>query len=186
MKTLAILLFALFFTSSFFAQFRRGSYTQFNLSVPLRGNPDYDEDTDYSYWFLPDGLSAKFGGGIHYNKKLSIGMNTGIDWIGTEKLVVIPVFGDLKLSTKIASEEQLFLQAGYGRSIVIGRGNLTGDYKKIGIGFEDTAEGLGLFVEVTQYGFTLYSDEKVWSISLGISFTTYKNRIKNPNPTSSP
>lgn len=84
-------------------------------------------------------------------------MNTGVDWIATEKLVVIPVFGDLKLSAKIASEEQLFLQAGYGRSIVIGRGNLTGDYKKIGIGFKNTTEGLGLFAEVTQYGFTLHS-----------------------------
>jgi hypothetical protein len=186
MKTLAILLFTLFFTSSFFGQFKRGSYTQFNLSVPFRGNPNYDEDNDYSYWFLPDGLSAKFGGGIHYNKKLSVGMNTGLDWIATEKLVVIPVFGNLKLSTKIGPEDQLFLQAGYGRSIVLGRGNLTGDYKKIGIGFEDTIEGLGVFVDITQYGFTLYSDEKVWSISLGVSFTTYKNRIKYPNPTSSP
>lgn len=68
MKSLAILLFALLFTPSFFAQLRRGSYTQFNLSVPLHGNPNYGEDIDYSYRFLPDGLSAEFGGGIHYNK----------------------------------------------------------------------------------------------------------------------
>lgn len=45
MKTLAVLLLALFFTSSFYAQFRRG-YTYFNLSFPLRGNLNYDEDAD--------------------------------------------------------------------------------------------------------------------------------------------
>lgn len=87
-------------------------------------------------------------------------MNTGIDRIATEKLVVIPVFGNLKLSTKIGPEDQLFLQAGYGRSVILGRGNLTGDYKKIGIGFENTTEGLGQFVDVTQYGFSLHSKEK--------------------------
>ncbi len=185
MKTVIFLVFTtLCCTSSFLAQIKRGSYTQFNLSVPLRGNLDSENESDY--WFLPDGLSVKFGGGMHYNKTISIGINTGVDWIGSKKLVIVPVFGNLKLSTSIEPETLLYLQAGYGESIFIGRGGITGDYKKIGIGIDDKKEGIGIFAEYAQYGITLFAPEKVWSISLGISFTSFKNRNSHPNPTSSP
>lgn len=183
MKILATFLFTLFFAFTFFAQNKRSSYLQLNFSTPLRGTWDSDDDSDYL--FLPDGLNVKFGGGLHYNKRLAIGINTGIDWIATEKLVVVPVFGNLKLSTKIDPEMFLFLQGGYGKSIAIGRGSLTGDYTKIGLGLEDI-EGLGLFTEFTQYGFSLYSPEKIWSISFGISFTYFTKPIRNPTPASVP
>lgn len=147
MKVPAILLFMLSITTPLFAQSKRSSYMQFNFATPIRGTWDSDDDSDYL--FLPDGLTVKFGGGLHYNKQLAIGINTGIDWIATEKLVVVPAFGNIKLSTKINPDMFLFLQGGYGRSIVIGRGSLTGHYTKIGLGLEEIG-GLGLFTEFTQ------------------------------------
>lgn len=182
MKILVILLFTSCCASSFYAQVKRSSYTQFSLSIPLRSTLDSDIESDD--WFVPDGLSAKVGGGLHYNKRIALGINSGIDWIGSKKLVIIPVYGTIKLSTKIGKENLYFIQAGYGESIFIGRQGKTGDYKKIGIGFEDYREDFSLFAEYVQYGIILLAPEKVWNISLGLSITTFKNRNRRPNPTS--
>jgi len=48
-----------------------GQFFIFDLSVPFRGNETYgeiDENGNRSdYWFLPDGIGAKFGYGIHFS-----------------------------------------------------------------------------------------------------------------------
>lgn len=179
MKIITIMAATLLFTVAVFGQNKRSSYTQFSLSIPLRGNPDRGDDSS-EYWFLPDGVSAKFSGGFHYNKRIAMGINTGLDWLATEKLVVVPVFANLRLGTRLGPEALLYLQTGYGKSIVLGRGNLMGNYKKISLGIEDY-DGISLFAEIAQYGFSFKNTDEVWSISLGISWTTFKNRNKVPN-----
>jgi hypothetical protein len=174
MKMTTIMAATLLFTIAVFGQNKRSSYTQFNLSIPLRGNPDRGDDSS-EYWFLPDGVSAKFGGGFHYNKHIEMGINTGLDWLATEKLVVAPVFANFRLGTRLGSEALLYLQTGYGKSIILGRGNLMGDYKKISLGIEDY-DGISLFAEIAQYKFSFKNTDEVWSISIGISWTTFKNR----------
>lgn len=137
------------------------------------------------YWFTPNGLSLKFGEGIHFHRTIAAGLNTGIDWVASRKLVVVPAFANLKLSLKLDSETFLYIQTDYGKSIILGRGNLHGDYKKISLGFEHI-EGVAFFIELTQYGFSLDTPEKVANISLGISNSSFKtkrskNKINNPD-----
>lgn len=182
MKTLTCLLITFGFSCTIVAQFKQGSYTQFGVSVPLKENINRDdEDTN---WFTPNGLSLKFGEGIHFNRTIAFGLNSGIDWVASKKLVVVPAFATLKLNIKISEEDFLYLQPAYGKSIVLGRGNLHSDYKKISLGYEGI-EGIALFIELTQYGFSLNSPEKVANISLGISNSSFKskhtkNKISNP------
>ncbi|RVT78351.1 hypothetical protein EOD40_03700 [Flavobacterium sufflavum] len=176
MKTLACLLITVGFSWPLFAQFDQGSYTQFGVSVPLKENIDRDDDD--SNWFTPNGLSLKFGEGIHFNKTISVGLNSGIDWVASKKLVVVPAFANLKISLKIDKEGFLYIQTDYGKSIILGRGNLHGDYKKISLGLEHI-EGIAFFIELTQYGFSLDTPEKVTTVSLGISSIWFTKKSKN-------
>lgn len=172
MKKIVLFLFPLLSVSSLIAQGKKQTYMQFDIATPLKGNPDRTDGNEISgntnYWFLPDGLSAKLGYGIHYNKTISAGFHSGIDWKGNAKLVVVPVFTNIKVSPKIAEETRMYLQAGYGKSFAIGRGNLSGDYKKVSLGIENS-DGLSLFIELAQYGFYLNHNSKISSLSLGIS-----------------
>ncbi len=176
MKTLTCLLITFGFSCTLIAQFKQGSYTQFSISIPMRANLENRNEDEY--WFTPNGLSFKFGEGLHFNRTIALGFNSGIDWIASRKLVVVPAFANVKFSLKIDPEGFLYLQPAYGKSIVLGRGNLHGDYKKISLGFEHI-EGFALFIELTQYGFSLYTPEKVTSISLGLSSTWFTKRVKN-------
>jgi len=176
MEKIIILIISLFFTFSLLAQDKKHSYILFEVAVPIKGNPDRGE-TDLNgntnnLWFLPDGLSAKLGYGIHYKKWAAVGIHSGIDWKGSEKLVVVPVFANLRLSPNIGDDTRISIQTGYGKSFAIGRGNLSSDYKKLSLGIENS-DGLSLFVEFAQYGFTLNNPEKIGSISLGISLISF-------------
>jgi hypothetical protein len=176
MKNITLLLLTLFFTLIASAQDKKRTYTQFDIAIPLKGNPDQGKEDQYTRkkdsWFLPDGLSAKLGYGIHHNKWVTLGIHTGLDWKGSEKLVIAPIFANLKLSPKIADETRLNFQVGYGKSFAVGRGNLMGDYKKISLAIENSV-GLSLFIEFAQYGFTLNTIDKLGSLSLGLSLTTF-------------
>ena len=176
MKKIVVLLLSLFFSFSIFGQNKKHNYFQFDIAVPLKGNPDRGE-TDLNgnvnnLWFLPDGLSTKLGYGIQHNKWVSIGIHSGIDWQATNKLVVIPVFANFRLSPNISDGTRIYLQTGYGKSFAIGRGNLSSDYKKLSLGVENS-DGVSLFLEFAQYGFALKYPEKIGSISLGISLTSF-------------
>lgn len=173
MKTLACLLLTINFSWPVLAQFGQGSYTQFSIATPLRAN--LDDDDKNSYWFTPNGLSLKAGEGIHFNRTIAVGINSGLDWIASRKLVVVPAFANLKISLNVDKEAFLYVQTDYGKSIILGRGNLHGDYKKISLGFEHI-ESVPFFIELTQYGFSLDSPEKVANVSIGISISSFKNK----------
>ena len=154
-----------------------GNYMQFDISIPLRGNKTYgeiDENGNRSdYWFLPDGIGATFGYGIHYNKWVGVAATSGIEWLGSDKLVAVPVFANFRLSPKIGKETRITLQYGVGKSFAIGRGDLMGTYQKISLGLENT-DGICLFVEINNHGYKIKNNiDEVYSISLGISLILF-------------
>ena len=171
-----LLLVSLFVSISMHSQQKNNRFTQFDISAPLKGNSTYGEiDSNgvrSDYWFLPDGLSLKYGVGIHREKWVSLGVQTGIDWIATQKLVVVPVFANFKLSPKVSQDVRVYIQAGYGKSFGIGRGSLIGDYRKISIGVEDN-EGVSLFIQVSDFGIPFININSVTSLSVGLSVFTF-------------
>lgn len=186
MKTVFVLLLTLFFSSSFLAQNKPHFYKQFDFAIALRGNQDNENDnsgTDENYWFLPDGVSGKIGFGFHQNRWLALGIHTGIDWQASEKLVAVPVFANVRVSPRIGENTRIYLQAGYGKSFAIGRGNLSGDYKKISLGIE-SADGVSLFIELAQHGFTLHHIQNINMVSIGISSVLFEGKTIAPNPAS--
>jgi hypothetical protein len=172
-----ILLLVLFVIAiSVQSQHKNNRFTQFDISTPLKGNSTYGEiDSNgvrSDYWFLPDGLSLKYGVGIHREKWVSLGVQTGIDWIATQKLVVVPVFANFKLSPKVSEDTRVYIQLGYGKSFGIGRGSLIGIYRKISLGIEND-EGVSLFIQVSDFGMQFVNIESVASLSIGLSLITF-------------
>ncbi len=172
-----ILLLVLFLvTISMHSQQKNNRFTQFDISTPLKGNSTYGEiDSNgirSDYRLLPDGLSLKYGVGIDHKKWVSIGIQTGIDWIATQKLVAVPVFANFKLSPKVSDDVRVYAQAGYGKSFGIGRGSLIGIYRKISIGVEND-EGVSLFIQVSDFGIQFVNIESVASLSIGLSLITF-------------
>ena len=173
-KKLVVLM--IFWSLFVFGQVKKDHYQEFNLSFPLRGNDSYgqvDSNGNRSdFWFLPDGLSLKYGVGVFQKKWFGLGMHSGLNWIVEDKIVTIPVFVNIRLSPKVGPETQLYFQGGYGKSIPIGRGSLMGDYKKISFGFGNS-EGIIVFAELEDHGYSLGKNGAVMSFSLGISFITF-------------
>jgi hypothetical protein len=182
------LFYSILFISSFcFAQGVRDSskieeqksehtYFQFKFSVPIRANQYAGEINPYTGekepWFLPDGISGRVGIGVHYDKWIGVGINTGIDWKGNNCLVVAPLFGSFRLSPQVGEEIRITAEAGYGKSFAIGRNSLVGSFKKISLGIE-SEDGYGLYMELCQYGFSLNGTEKVGSFSFGFSYLIF-------------
>lgn len=154
------------------------TFLQFDFSIPLTGNPDRDVVDPYThekgYWFIPDGLNANVGFGIHKNQWITIGINSGINWKITEKMVAVPVFASIKLCPKLSKNEEsrLFLAIGFGKSFALGRGNLSGNYRKISIGIE-TDDYIALFLELSEHGLKYNNFNTVPSVSVGISITRF-------------
>ncbi|VXB26473.1 conserved hypothetical protein [Flavobacterium sp. 9AF] len=151
---------------------KKNTYTQFDLVVPLKGNKNrgesYSDGSENNNWFVPDGIGAKFGYGIHYNKWIGISANSGLDFYSSYKLVATPIFTNFRLSPKIGNQSRITLQYGIGKSFAIGRGNLQGTYQKGSIGIE-TAEGICLFIEGNSHGYKVNNSiDKVYSINVGI------------------
>ncbi|WP_298136700.1 hypothetical protein [Flavobacterium sp.] len=155
-----------------------GTFFDFDITIPFRGNKTYgeiDENGNRSdYWFLADGLGAKFGYGIHYDQWIKLSINSGFDTVLQQKLVSVPVYASVSLCPRIANDTDLLFQFGYGKSFAIGRGNLSGTYKKFRIGISD--EDISFFADVSSNGFSVYEFNDTGSISLGISKTIFKEK----------
>ena len=170
------ILYVFLITCFAYSQNDNRTYLQFDVAVPLKGNPDREEinpngNTNKS-WFLPDGLSSKIGFGLLYNQWIALGIHTGIDWKWYDKLVIVPVFINVKLSPKIGDNTRLALQLGSGKTIALGRGALTGGYKKISLGVQ-TVDDLILFIELNQFKIPFGNLKENGSISLGLSLITF-------------
>jgi hypothetical protein len=176
LRLLRILTVLLFFTFSAFSQNKKFTYIQFDVAIPIKGNPERGE-TDAngnknSSWFLPDGLNSKIGYGLHYNKWIALGINSGIDWKWADKLVIVPVFANVKLSPKISEDTRIALQLGLGKAMALGRGDLMGDYKKISLGVQ-TPDDLIIFIELSHYAIPINNQKDTGSISFGLSLITF-------------
>lgn len=174
-KFLATLLFIFYFTIGY-SQEKKATFIQFELATPLKAHLN---QTNNSYnttasknWFLPDGLSAKLGYGLHYNHWISTSIHSGIDFKGNAKLVAVPVFLNLNISPRIGESTRLSLQTGFGKTLAIGRGALSGGYKKISLGLENS-DAITLFVELSEYGFELHQSGKITSFSVGIALRSF-------------
>ncbi|WP_338409563.1 hypothetical protein [uncultured Flavobacterium sp.] len=148
---------------------KKTTFTQFELTVPLKGNDTYGEidpnGNRSNYIIVPDGISTKFGFGIHFEKWIGLSLHSGIDWKITPKLVSTPVYAQITLNPLLGYDTRLLIQAGYGHSFAIGRGNLNGKYYKARLGVT-TEDDLGIFIDVSSYGFAVKGTE-MGSFSLG-------------------
>ena len=177
MKIFYVLVFSFLISYLSFGQSKRNTYFQFEIAVPLKGNPERGETNSdgtkkNSSWFLPDGLSSKFGFGFHKNKWIAVGIHSGIDWKATEQLVAIPVYGNFKISPKVGNETRLFAQIGYGKSFAIGRGNVSGIYRKLSLGFQNS-DDVAIFIEFAEHQLVFNKYPKINTVSLGICLTTF-------------
>lgn len=101
-----------------------------------------------------------------------MGINFGIDWKWSNKLVIIPVFANVKLSPKISEDTRVALQVGLGKAIALGRGDLMGDYKKISLGIQ-TPDDLIVFIELSHYAIPINNQKDSASISFGLSLISF-------------
>ncbi len=156
---------------------KKVTYTQFDIVIPFKGNKNrgesYPDGTTNTNWFLPDGIGAKFGYGIHYNKWVGISLNSSLDFYASYKLVTAPIYTNFRISPKIGKNTRITLQYGIGKSLAIGRGDLQGTYQKGSIGIEN-GDGICLFIEGNNHGFIIgNSIDKVYSINIGISLFNF-------------
>ena len=156
-----------------------------SLSIPLRGNPYRDNATlDYEgnpvinnnersssglSFFIPDGLSAQGGYGLHLKTWVALSANTGIDWMATEQLVTVPVYGSLIFNPQIWEEYNVYLQFGAGHAFALGRGDLSGPYQKYRIGLSKYNEG-SFYIEANRYNFPIHGMANTGNISIGFAF----------------
>jgi hypothetical protein len=153
-----------------------GQFIVFDISVPFRGNETYgeiDQNGNRSdYWFLPDGIGAKLGYGIHFSEWIGLSVNTGFDVVAQQKLFSVPVYASIVLTPSVSSESSILLQYGFGKSFAIGRGNLSGFYNKFRIGFGD--DEILFFADLSLNGFDVRNIQNTGSISLGLTIPVFK------------
>lgn len=175
-RRIPYLILFLFLSTMAFSQDKKFTYTQFDVTVALTGNPNRNEVDPYTNkkqsFFIPDGIGSKFGYGVHYNKWIAIGVHSGLSWEWSSKLVVAPVYANLRLSPKISDETRITLQAGLGKAFALGRGNLTGDFKKISLGIQ-TDDDLVLFIELNHYAIPVNRQRETGNISLGLALISF-------------
>lgn len=176
MKHFLLAIFTSFcFSLTFYGQERKFTYIQFDVGISITGNPDYGDAPQYEGdkqpFLLPDGLGSKLGYGLQYKQWVTLGIHSGFDWKWNEKLVAVPVYLNFGLSPKIAEGTRITMQVGYGKSFAIGRGDLTGTYKKARLGI--TGDDKTLFIEIADFGFPLHEYNSVGSISFGISVISF-------------
>jgi hypothetical protein len=147
------------------------TFTQFEISIPLQGNKNrgevYPNGNTNNRWFMPDGVNANFGYGFHFNKWIGLSANTGIGMKISEKLFVTPVFANFRLMPKIGEETRIGIDVGLGQTFAIGRGDLSGTFKRLKINIEN--DDIQLFLEVVSYGFDIHNTQNVGSISIGFA-----------------
>jgi hypothetical protein len=173
-----------FYGCSFFAQEDKTTYTtieekkqksipfftQFDANIPFRLNENRGEIINGSrnnYWFLPNGLCVSAGFGIQQQKWIAISAHSGLDWLGTQKLVAVPLYINFRISPRIYEDSRLVLQAGFGRGFALGRGDLSGAFQKYSLGFEND-DDLNIYIVLSGYDFKT-PDQAFGYIGLGVS-----------------
>ncbi len=149
-------------------------YIQFDLTMPFRGNPEQNSENPSSSdsWLLPDGLGAKIGYGYQPLEWIGFGVHSGVEWRAYHKLVTAPAYANLRVAPRVGEETRVVAQAGYGHAFAIGRGDLSGSYKRLSLGIQD-GDGRAVFIEISEYGFPLYGMARMANVSVGISLISF-------------
>lgn len=153
------------------------TYVKFDFSIPIIANEYWGESNPQTGGKYPllliNGIICRTGIGSHHDKWIGLGINTGFDWKASECLVVVPVFGSLRISPSVSKNARINLETGFGRAMVISGNHLSGYFKKASLGIEDEESGLGLYLELCDYGFSRYQDHNIGSFSIGISYVMF-------------
>ena len=172
---LLVVIWFLLMNSAVRAQERKFTYIQFDIAVSITGNPDRDEpdayDGEKKAFLVPNAIGSKLGYGVHYKQWLTLGIHSGLDWKWDDKLVAVPVYLNFGLSPKIGYGSRITMQLGYGKGFALGRGNLSGEYKKARLGL--TADDTTIFIEVSDYNFKMHDQKSIGSLSFGISLISF-------------
>ena len=89
----------------------------------------------------------------------------------SEKLFMSPVFSNIRIMPKIGIESRIGIDIGLGKTFAIGRGNLTGDFKRMKLNFE--SDDNQFFIEVVSYGIAFNDKGKMGSIAIGIAVINF-------------
>lgn len=153
------------------------TFQHFEISIPFRVNETYGDIDDNGnrsdYWFVPAGIAGTFAYGIHYKSMIGLSANTGLVFIGKEKLVAIPIYANIRLSPNVGGDNRLTFQYGVGKSMAIGRGNLSGTYQKFSFGLQNE-DDLLLFIAVETHGYRTHNnDNSISTFSLGVALVLF-------------
>ena len=187
-KISKLLLFLLFATEYSYSQIEKtidtgakqkniSTFTKFDISLAFQPNKNFGEPRLYgearASRLLPLGIASSIGYGVNFKKWIGLSANSGLIFIGNEKLVAVPVFANLEFSPKFGDNTRMMLQYGYGKSLAIGRGNLRGKYQKISLGIE-TYDGALLFIALENHGYqTINRDNEIKTVSLGLALISF-------------
>ncbi|MEW5676801.1 hypothetical protein ABGT15_10845 [Flavobacterium enshiense] len=147
---------------------KRITYTQIDIALPLYYDPAASEDSELGD-ILPAGINAVAGFGYHYKKWTAIGFHAGINMRLDEKLLATPIFLNYRISPQIGEDTILHIQLGYGKVFALGRGGLSGPYKRINVGIGDTDKIFrgAVFLEYNEMRFSIHDRENIKSFSIG-------------------
>jgi hypothetical protein len=150
-----------------------GTFYQFDLLIPLirTERVSVNEASSQDSKVIFNGIAAKFGYGIQHQKWIGLSVNSGLDWALSEKLLAIPLYGNLRLSYGFQSESRITLQAGYGIGYGIINNYNFANYGKLSLGLE-TDNDFILFAEISGYNFK-NNIPYVGIIGLGIAVRTF-------------
>jgi hypothetical protein len=98
---------------------------------------------------------------------LGFSLHAGIDWKGNEKLVAVPLYGNLRLSPFFREDStRLVLNLGYGRGYALGRGSMQGKYRRINLCLE-SEDDFGFLFEIAGYDFSLHNQPTTTLFNIG-------------------
>ncbi|WP_313806355.1 hypothetical protein [Flavobacterium sp.] len=152
-------------------RFVKSSYRQLDISVPLVFDPVDPENEDAGRALLPAGFNALAGFGYDYKNIAGLGFHSGFLTRWDEKLVAIPVFLNLRVSPKIGENTFLSLQTSYGKTFALGRGGLSGTYKRINIGvggLDEIIQG-AIVIEYSQMDFPIHQRKRIETFAVGFT-----------------
>lgn len=151
---------------------QRTTYKQLDVSIPAAYDFTNVNNNNGVSSVLPAGINAIVGYGLNYHNRLGIGLHSGLNTRWDEKLVAVPVFGNFRFSPMIGKNHFISMQVGYGKAFGLGRGDLSGDYKRINVGLGNTSEIIrgAIFVEYNEMDFPIGDRKKIAAVALGVSF----------------
>lgn len=103
---------------------------------------EYDEYFDEVDWSLiiPRAIIFRNGLDIKLNNFISTGINLGLDWHPDLDVLAMPYYIDAKFNLVQSDDDKLYVGAGIGKLLKIGKAFERGNYYKVGFGYQISTE----------------------------------------------